>query len=606
MNQLQGRQFVIMIIFAFVGLTLIIRLFSTQVLNEKWKIMAADISERKIAEYPSRGLVYDRNGKLIVGNIPTYDLMVVPKKVPAFDTAYFCKLVGIDLKEFQLTFKKAVAYSSFKPSIIEKQIPAAEYAAIAEQLHKYPGFYGQPRTLRDYPTPCAAHLVGYISEAGPKVLETDPYYEMGDYIGVSGLERQYEKDLRGKRGQRYIVVDVHNDEKGSFSNKKYDEEAIAGNAIKTTLDLDLQQFGEKMMAGKKGSVVAIDPSNGEILCLVTAPSYDPNLLVGRVRSANFSALQRDSLKPLYNRAMMADQYPPGSTFKIINALIALQEGVISPQTTYFCNLGYQAGGLHVGCHPHSSAVNLRYSIQTSCNAYYCNVFRNILDKYPTTEQGFNVWRNHVASFGVGARLGIDLPGELPGLLPLASYYDRYHGSGRWKSLSVISLAIGQGELGITPLQMANIAAIIANRGFYYPPHLVQAVSPNKELSEFYTQKLQTTIDKQHFELIIDGMAAVVAEAGGTARVARIDGIEVCGKTGTAQNPHGADHSIFIAFAPRENPKIAVAAYVENMGFGSAWAAPIASLIIELYLTGEIKRNELKDRVILPKSVVAGG
>lgn len=606
MNQLQGRQFVILSIFGFVALTFIVRLFSVQVLNDKWKVMAADISERKIAEFPSRGLIFDREGKLIVGNIPTYDLMVVPKKVTPFDTLEFCKLVGISKSSFEEAFKQAKRYSQFKPSIIEKQIPASEYAGIAEQLHKYEGFYGQPRTLRDYPSPCGAHLVGYISEASPEVLETDDYYELGDYIGVSGLERQYENHLRGKRGKRYVVVDVHNDEKGPYADRRYDEEAIAGNAIKSTIDLELQRYGEHLMMGKTGSVVAIEPSSGEVLCMITAPTYDPNLLVGRIRSANYKSLQRDTLKPLYNRALMADQYPPGSTFKLINALIGLQEGVVVPETKYRCNQGYTAGGLTVGCHVHRSIVDLRYSIQTSCNAYYCNVFRSIVEKYESAEIGFNVWRKHVSSFGIGERLGIDLPGEMPGLLPLSSYYDGYHGKGRWKALSVISLAIGQGELGITPLQMANIAATIANRGYFYPPHLVKQDGSSEATDEYYLQRRETTIDKAHFELIVDGMAAVVAEAGGTARIARIDSIVVCGKTGTAQNPHGADHSIFIAFAPRDNPQIAIATYVENMGFGSTWAAPIASLLIEQYLTKEIKRKALEDRVLAPKPILTDG
>jgi penicillin-binding protein 2 len=590
------RKFVIIIIFISVAVIFIFRLFFLQVVDDKWKIQAANASERIITEFPSRGLVFDRYGEIMVANTAVYDLMVIPKDVKDIDTIALCQLLGIETAQYSERMSEARNYSRHKPSFFEKQIPAYQYVPIAENLHRFPGFYGQPRTLRHYSRPVAAHAMGYVSEATQATIEADPYYKSGDYIGASGMEKVYEEDLRGKRGKRYILVDVHNNEKGSFADGRFDTIAEAGLNLTSTLSAALQEYGELLMQNKRGSIVAIDPSTGEILCMITNPGYDPNLLVGRVRGQNYADLNKDELKPLFNRSVMA-KYPPGSTFKLVQGLIGLQEGVINEQTQFSCRGGYLMGGkVRPKCHPHASPVELLYSIQTSCNAYYCNVFKRVLDKYPTSEEGYNKWREYIANFGMGSKLGVDITSEVNGFVPESTYYDKFYGKGRWNGHTIISLAIGQGELGVTPIQMANMATVIANRGWFYTPHLVKEIDGQPIQNEKYTTKRYSGIDAVHFETVVEGMYRVVES--GTGRGTRFSpDIEVCGKTGTAENPHGKDHSIFIAFAPKDNPKIAIAVYVENVGFGATWAAPIASLMMEKHLTDSITRPHIEQRLV---------
>ena len=551
-----------------------------------------------MTQYPARGLIYDRFGKLLVYNEAAYDLMVTPHQVKNIDTAELCRLLEIDRKEFTDRLKKARQYSPYRPSIFEAQISRENYGYLEEKLFRFPGFFVQPRTLRKYTYPIAAHTMGYIGEAGPEIIEKNPYYHSGDYIGISGLEKSYEDVLRGKKGLKIKVVDVFNRDKGSFQNGKYDTSAVAGTDLHSSLDADLQAYGEQLMTNKKGSIVAIEPSTGEILCIVTSPSYDPNLLVGRVRKKNYTFLSEDTVMvPLFNRALMA-MYPPGSTFKLVDALIGQSEGVLNAETRYSCPGGFSIGnGKMVGCHNHFSPLNLRQSIQYSCNTYYCRVFKSIIDNsaYSSTRQAYESWRKHVMSMGLGKKLGIDLPGELNGNIPSPNYYDKYHGVNRWRSLTIISLAIGQGEIGITPVQLANLAALISNRGFYYIPHIIRSAGTQTELPAEFRQKKVTDVDPKYFELVVEAMHDVVES--GTATNARMDSIAICGKTGTAQNPHGKNHSIFIAFAPKDNPKIAISVVVENAGFGATWAAPIASLMIEKYLKREVKRKEIEQKMI---------
>ena len=591
-----SRRPILLVLFVVVGLSFLIRLFTLQVLDNSWKIQAASMSERRIIQYAARGVIYDRNGKELVTNLPVYDLMVVPKDLKEIDTNLFCNLVGINIEDFRLRIAQAKKYSMRKPSLFEKQIPAHEYGKIAEQLYQFPGFFGQSRTLRTYPRKIAAHVLGYIGEASAPMLEKNPYYKKGDYIGYNGIEKYYEESLRGTRGVNYVVVDVHNNTQGPYKDGAYDTLPVSGENIYLSMDADLQAYAEKLLTGKRGAVVAIEPATGEILAMANNPNYDPNLLIGRVRSKNYLNLLQDTLKPLFNRASMS-RYPPGSTFKLVNGLIALQEGTINPNTSFTCRQGYYYPGGKVGCHAHSSPVRLDFSITTSCNAYYCNVFKSLMDDGASTEANYKKWREYLTAFGFGKPLGIDLPSENSGFIPKTEYYDKFYGRNRWKGLTIISLSIGQGEIGISPIQMANMCATIANRGSYYIPHFIKGFASNPDsIPPEFKEKQKIPIDSVYWELIVNGMENVVLN--GTGRRAQFSkDISVCGKTGTAQNPHGKDHSIFIAFAPKNNPKIAIAVYVENVGFGSTWAAPIASLMIEKYLTNEITRPAEEERMV---------
>ncbi|MBK6371403.1 MAG: penicillin-binding protein 2 [Flavobacteriales bacterium] len=592
----ESRKYVLIAAVLFISSVFLMRLFWIQVVDGKWKAEAANMAERKVTIYPSRGLIYDRKERLLVANTPVYDLMVVPKEVEAFDTSALCRLISVPETELRARLAAATAYSKYKPSVIEKQIPADQFAAISVHLHKYPGFFGQSRTLRTYPPHVAAHLLGYLSEVNARKVEQDPYYKSGDVIGVGGLESYYEKEMRGRRGVSYVLVDVHNNQKGSFKNGQYDTLAVEGKDLFTGIDLDMQRLGEQLMVNKKGSIVALDPRTGEVLCLVSSPSYDPELLVGRVRNTNYGVLQRDPIKPLFDRALQA-QYPPGSIFKVVQSLIALDEGVITVNTGFPCNKSL------VGCHNHPSAGTIEQAIQMSCNPYFYMVFKRLIeqDKDPNRFKdaaiGLAEWHTYMLSFGLGQRLPIDLPSAKGGNIPDVAYYDRKYGKLGWAFSTIYSVSIGQGEVLVAPLQMANLAAIFANKGWYYDPHVVRAVGHPDSVQQKYLTKHITDVDPKWYDHIQEGMRRVVNEAGGTARGARMKEITICGKTGTAENPHGQDHAVFICFAPMENPKIAMAVYVENSGFGGTWAAPIASLLIEQYLTDTITRPEVVKRMV---------
>lgn len=590
------RRYVITMIFLVTGIVFILRLFYIQVIDTSYIRSAKNNVLRHITQFPARGLIYDRNGKLMVYNEATYDLMVIPNQMKNIDTLEMCRLIGIDLQTFRDRMKKIRTYSTFRPSVFEKQISKEDYGYLEEKLYKYSGFYVQPRTLRKYAKDIAAHTMGYIGEVSPGMCEKNPYYRSGDYIGISGIEKSYEEVLRGIKGSKIIMVDVHNREKGSFREGKYDTIAIMGKSLYTTLDMDLQEYGEKLMSNKLGSIVAIEPSSGEILSLVSSPTYNPNLLVGRVRSQNYDTLSKNPLKPLFNRALQA-QYPPGSTFKLVHALIALEMGILNPGTRYGCSMGYSSGPIHVGCHQHAGPLDLIQSIAQSCNAYYCHVFRTILDHPRGVKTGttYTTWRNYVTRFGFGSKFDTDIPNTLGGLIPENNYFDKIYGKNRWRFLTIVSLSIGQGEILTTPVQLANLSATIANRGFYYSPHIVKYIGDEKKKQDRFNQRYQVPINARNFEIVVEGMHQVVES--GTAHYYKMDSIPICGKTGTAQNPHGEDHSIFIAFAPKNNPKIAISVIVENAGFGATWAAPIAMLMIEKYLTGKINKKEVEERMI---------
>ncbi len=605
MDKYEVRKFIIGSIFVLIALLYIGRLFYIQVIDRSYILSAENNSRRYVVKYPARGLIFDRNGKLIVYNEAAYDLMVIPGQVTEFDTLKLANLLGIEKKEAVLRFQRARVYNRYRPSIYMKQISAQTYASLQELLHCFPGFFVQPRTLRAYPYKSAAHLLGYVGEVDKKIIDKNPYYLQGDYIGISGVEKTYEEILRGHKGGEFFQVDVRGRIKGKLENGRYDTAAYVGKNITLSIDIDLQNYGERLMQNKIGSVVAIEPSTGEILALVSSPGYDPSLLVGIPRTDNYVNLLRDTLKPLFNRALMA-QYPPGSTFKTINALIGLQEKIITPNSRFGCRSGYFIGSFKVGCHSHRSPLDLTESIAMSCNAYYCNVYRGVLDapKFGSVGVAFDSWRRHLLSMGLGNKTGSDFPNELSGSIPKRSYYDRIYGADRWKSLTVISLAIGQGELAITPIQMANMTAMISNRGHFYTPHVVKSIEGQPRIDPRFLVSRITTIDKDNFIPVVEGMHQVVHGGdGSTGRWSAIPGIEMCGKTGTAQNPHGADHSIFIAFAPMDNPKIAIAVYVENSGYGSIWAAPIASLMIEKYLTDTITKSPYFEQRILEGNLI---
>ena len=574
-------------------LGLLVRLFIIQVVKSSYRLSADNNVLRYITQYPARGLIYDRNGKLIVFNQAAYDLMVVPTQVSNIDTTGFCDLLGISTDLFRKQLRIAINYSRRAPSVFLKQVSNETYAKFQEKMFLYPGFYVQPRTLRKYSKPVAAHILGYVSEVDDGVIKKNPYYKPGDYIGKSGIEESYEKDLRGRRGVKIFLVDVFSRIKGSYEKGKLDTLAVQGSNIVSGIDLDLQEYGELLMKNKRGSVVAIEPKSGEVLALISSPDYDPALLVGRVRSENFAKLLGDSiLQPLFNRALMAS-YPPGSTFKPINGLIGLQEGVITPQTLFECHRGY----LFVACHAHPSPLSIVGAIGNSCNAYFCQTYRRVLENpaYNTIGDAYFKWKSYLNEFGFGSKLGTDFVNELSGFIPSTEYFDKYYGKNRWKALTVISMAIGQGEVGATPLQMANMTAAIANRGYFYTPHIVKSVGAGHTIDERFTTKHQIDIDTANFEQIVLGMEQAVTS--GTAAGVKLKDIIICGKTGTAQNPHGANHSVFIAFAPKDNPKIAIAVFVENAGFGATYAAPVASLMIEKYIKGEISNKALEKRIL---------
>lgn len=573
----------------------IARLFYIQLIDERYTLNAANNAQRIEKVFAPRGVMLDRNGQVMASNQIAYDVEATPRLMKNIDTVRLASLLGEEVDRLTRALQKAKVYSPFRPSAILRGLTANDYARIQEEISFYPGIHLRRRILRKYITPTGGNVLGYVSEVNDYLLGKKPEYEMGDYIGISGIEASYEEALRGKAGRRYITVDNLNRDVGPLQGGKYDQKPVPGENLTLTLDATLQAYGELLMSGKRGSIVAIEPQTGEILALVSAPNYDPNALVGRYRSRNYSRLYTDSInKPLYDRGILAE-YPPGSPFKVLNALIALQEGVITPATQFTCIDGYHFGRLHVGCHCKAGTLDLRQSISKSCNNYHCQILKKTLDKFPTASQGVNQWHKHVTSFGLGQFLGVDLPTGRRGFVPDGSYYNRVYRSDRWKSPTVISLAIGQGELVVTPIQLANVAAAMANRGYWYTPHVVRQIGSNPVDPEIFHFKHMTTIDPEHFDIIIQGMADVFES--GTARASRLDGLPMAGKTGTAENPHGQDHSIFMAFAPVDNPKIALAIIVENGYWGSRWAAPIASLMMEKYIHGDVSRPLLEKTMV---------
>ena len=594
-RNLSGRKTVILLIFSSIALIFIIKLFFLQVIDHSYKLSSQNNVLRYITQYPARGKILDRNSKLLVYNEAAFDLLVIPQQVKAFDTADFCELLNIEKEDFNARLNKARKYSRYRPSVFLEQISKEDYGYIAEKLYQFSGFYFQARTLRHYPQPIAAHVLGDVGEVNQRNIDEDSYYKSGDYIGKSGIERFYEKELRGNKGLKIVLVDVYNREKGSFQEGRYDTLPIAGKDLVLGLDADLQAYGEALMQNKTGSIVAIEPSSGEILSLITSPSFDPNLLVGRIRGKNYKALQHDSLKPLINRAV-SGSYPPGSTFKMINALVALNIGAINEHTQFTCQGKLSSP---IKCtHNHKSPLALLEAMENSCNPYFWNTFRSTLysSRYKNHKEAYDYWFDTMHKFGLGVPFNTDIPFELSGNIPSRAYFDKLY-RGSWNALTVRSLSIGQGEILVTPLQLANLAVIISNKGFYYKPHLLKSVVGDKNLPETYIQKIETGVATEHFEIVKKSMLDVFEGDHGTARYYKIDSIQAGGKTGTVQNPHGDDHSMFIAFAPYDNPQIALAVVVENAGYGSTWAAPIATLMIEHYLKGKSSRPALEKRIM---------
>ena len=586
-----------------IGILFISRLFQLQVLNTTYQRLSDNNAILEISDYPERGFIYDRNGKLLVANQAAYDIMIIPENVIPFDTLSFCELIGVSKERLIKSLKKARRYSKRLPSVIVNQISKETYATLQEQMWKYEGFFIQKKSLRDYRIGFGANVLGYVSEVNNNDLKYDNYYQQGELIGRQGIEKSYENELRGKKGKRFLQKDRFNRIIGEYKNKTFDVEPKVAKDINLTLDALLQEYGEYLMQNKRGGIVAIEPSTGEILALVSAPSYDPNLLVGRNRSKNYRKLAQDTLaKPLFDRGLQA-LYPPGSPFKTLNALIALQEGVITPETQFKCNKGhFYARGAFMECHCRRGSRNdLLKGIYQSCNTYFANTYKKIINKYDTPDKGVNQWNSHLKSFGLGNYLGYDLSVGKRGFIPNAAYYNSWYKEGGWKAPTIISNAIGQGEVLTTPIQLANFTAAIANRGYYYTPHFLRSVSGDSIQQKFLRKN--TSIDPEHFEVVIDGMHKVVEK--GTARIARIKGIEVCGKTGTAENftkingvrTQLTDHSIFVAFAPKEDPEIAIAVFIENGYWGGRWAAPIASLMLEQYINKEVKRSWLEKRMV---------
>ncbi len=595
-RQLAFRRYHLLIGIVLVVVIYLIRLFWLQVIDQSYKFSSQNNVLRFVTLYPPRGTVLDRNGELLVYNETAYDLVFIPRQARISDTLEFARLLRVDPQQLKARIIKARNYSRVKPSVLVEQISKEDYGYISEKLYQYPGFYFQTRTLRKYPMAIGAHILGDVGEVSPAEIERNPYYKMGDYIGKSGLERSYEKYLRGRKGMRVVMVDVHNREKGSYKEGRFDTLPENGQTLHLGLDLKLQAYGEQLMANKTGSVVAIDPRTGEILALVSSPGYDPNLLVGRERGANFNQLLNDPRKPLINRAI-SGTYPPGSTFKMVNALVALQCNAINEQTHFSCQ---GKGSQPIKCtHAHVTPLAVKEAIEHSCNPFFWNTFRSTLyaSRFKNLKDAYQYWYDMMMAFGLGHKFDTDIPFELPGNIPSRAYFDRVY-RGNWNAMTVRSLSIGQGEILLTPLQLANLAAVIGNEGWYYAPHLVRQIGNSSDsLPESFSAKIYTGVDVRYFKIVKEAMLNVFEGGGGTARRYKIADYQAAGKTGTVQNPHGKDHSMFMAFAPFDNPRIAIAVVVENAGFGATWAAPIASLMMEQFLTGEVKRKDLEQRML---------
>lgn len=599
------RKILLPILIIAATLLIVARLFYLQILDDSY-IKKSENNAIKIKyDYPERGYIYDRNGKLLVANQPSYDIMVTPGEMPdtGTDTLEICKLLNISKEYFIERVTKARVYSTRLPSVFLPQLNKREFAAFQEKLRKFKGFDIVKRSLRDYQVNVGANVFGYIAQVNDPIIKSNPYYKSGDLIGKQGVEEMYEEYLRGIKGVKYIQKDRYNREIGSFKDGIYDTIAVQGKDITLTLDMELQKYGEALMFEKRGGIVALEPKTGEILALVTAPSYDPSILVGRDRSKNYTALYNDSIaKPLFDRGLLAE-YPPGSPFKILSGLIGLQEEVVDENSSFACHHGFSYGrGAFMKCHCPGGNIQLHNGIYKSCNAYFANVFKLSIDKYPKPEYGVDAWSNHLKSFGLGDFLGYDLPPGRKGHVPTSKFYKRFYPNGGWRSSTIISNSIGQGEISMTPIQLANMMAIVANEGHYYTPHIIKKIE-GAEIDKKFKIRHQTTIDKQYYKPVIDGLFDVYNL--GTARGVRVEGIEICGKTGTAENftkingvrTQLQDHSIFVAFAPRHDPKIAIAVFVENGYWGARWAGPIASLMIEKYLKGTISRTDLETKML---------
>ena len=601
----ENRKFVVAGIVVGIVLLFIARLFYLQIMNDEYKKHADSNAFLNKTVYPSRGIMYDRNGKLLVSNQPAYDVLVCMRNMKDLDTLSLCESLGITREFFEKRIKEIKnkklnpGYSFYTDQLFMGQLRTEDFAKFQEQLYKFNGFSIRRRTVRQYEYSVGGALFGDLGEVSKKEMEADDYYVRGDYIGKQGIESYYEKQLRGEKGTEVLLRDAYGRIKGRYMDGAMDVAPVPGKNLTLSLDIELQLLAERLLQNKIGSVVAIEPETGEVLCMASSPSFDPQILVGRQRGDNHRLLSKDKQKPLLNRAIMGT-YPPGSTFKTAQALTFLQEGAIEPETSFPCSHGFRYKGLHVGCHAHGSPLPLVPALATSCNSYFCwGLYRMIgSSRFGSSQEALTRWKDHMVAMGFGYRLGIDLPGEARGFIPNSAFYDKWYG-GRWNGLTIISISIGQGEVTLTPLQIANLGATIANRGKYIAPHVVKEVQ-GEELDSLYRFPKYTMVDKEHYETVVEGMREAVLN--GTCRAANLPGIEVCGKTGTAQN-RGKDHSAFMGFAPMDNPKIAVAVYVENGGFGAVYGVPIGALIMEKYLTGtlseasEQKANDIQQRVI---------
>lgn len=607
---LEKRKYVIGGFITLLVIIYVIRLFGLQVGDVKYKESADSNAFLRRVLYPARGLVYDRNDRLVVFNKPAYDVMIIPKDVGEFDTVMLCNSLGItreqlverwaDMKDTH----KNPGYSAYTPQKLISHLSQEDYGKLQEKLYLLPGFFIQKRTVREYAYDCAANVLGNIREVSADDIEKDRYYRRGDYTGDLGIEKSYERALRGQKGVEILMKDAYGRIKGKYENGIHDEAPVSGHNLKLSLDIELQKYGEELMRNKIGAIVAIEPATGEILALVTSPNYDPSLLVGRERGKNYASLVKDPFKPLYDRSIQG-AYPPGSTFKPTQGLIFLQEGIVTTSTMYPCYRGY-VNGLRVGCHGHGSPIALKPALQTSCNAYFCWGFKNMIDKRGIRPgDQFTKWKNYMVEMGYGYKLGVDLPSESRGFIPNTDFYSKSFRGANWTANSIISVSIGQGEVLATPLQIANLGATIANRGWFHTPHVVKEIA-DSTIDKKYCVRHQPHIKKQYYEDVAEGMRMAVL--GGTCRLANIPGLDVCGKTGTAQNPHGRDHSVFMGFAPYHNPRIAIAVYVENAGFGATFGVPIGSLMIEKYLKGEIdpSRKHIEERMLNSNTIVGSG
>jgi len=608
---LEKRKYVIGGFITVIVIIFLIRLFNLQVSDGIYKENAESNAFFRKILYPSRGLIYDREGRLVVLNQPEYDVMLIPKDVGAeFDTLGLCEVLEITMEDFKNKWtdmknpRKNPGYSAYTPQKLMTHLSQKDYGRLQEKLYLFPGFYVQKRNVREYTVHVAANILGNIREVNAKDVENDRYYRSGDYTGDLGVEKSYEKHLRGVKGEEILMKDALGRIKGKYEDGIHDIAPVSGRDLTLGIDMELQEYGEQLMKGKVGAIVAIEPKTGEILCMVSAPGYDPSLLVGMDRGKHYAELAKDPVKPLYDRALQG-AYPPGSTFKPTQGLIFLQENIVTTSTMYPCYRGY-VNGLRVGCHSHGSPIALKPAIATSCNAYFCWGLKNFIDKKGSTPaQQLEKWKNYMVEMGYGYKLGVDLPSESRGFIPNPEFYSKSFRGSNWSANSIISIAIGQGEVLATPLQIANLASTIANRGWYITPHVVKEVKDTL-LDARYREKHTPSIKKEYYDVIAEGMRGAVL--GGTCRLANLPGLEVCGKTGTAQNPHGRDHSVFMGFAPYNDPKIAVAVYVENAGFGATYGVPIGSLIIEKYLNGSIApgRKGIEERMLNSNTIIASG